>query len=118
MIEQYKINTFDDLCSLIQKIQEKENVTLWYRGHTNDTWEIIPSIQRSNLASKERIITHLFYHSATQISNDNNILYKIIIPSNKIDYFKNIIKTVGITDSYIFPDLEHIAKDVLDRHSN
>ena len=247
MIEQYKINTFDDLCSLIQKIQKKENVTLWYRGHTNDTWEIIPSIQRSNLASKERIITHSFYHSATQIANDNinytaydkwaakmqhygiptrlldwsysplvalyfatkefnssynidaciwillpsklnmiqnfgpyiypidsftaiemlkpaftnkninrtienkilacfstnndlrmysqqaaftihntnrklidynDILYKVIIPSNKIDYFKNIIKTVGITDSYIFPDLEHIAKDVLDRHSN
>lgn len=245
-MEQYVINTFDDLSSLIQKIQEKENVTLWYRGHTNGTWEIVPSIQRSNLINKERIITHSFYHSATQISDDNinytaydkwaakmqhygiptrlldwsysplialyfatkefnnlhsidaciwlllpsklnmiqnfgpyiypidsftalemlkpaftdknidntvenkilacfstnndlrmysqqaaftihnssrklidynDILYKIIIPYNRINYFKNILKTFGITDSYIFPDLEHIAKDVIDRHS-
>jgi hypothetical protein len=70
-MEQYKINTFDDLCNLIQCIQKKENVTLWYRGHSNDTWEIIPSIQRNNLVNKERIISHSFYHSATQISNDN-----------------------------------------------
>ena len=30
--------------------------------------------------------------------------------------FKDILNTLGITDSYIFPDLEHIAKDVLLRY--
>jgi hypothetical protein len=64
-MEQYKINTIDDLCNLIQYIHKKENVILWYRGHINATWEIIPSIQRSNLANKERIISHSFYHSVT-----------------------------------------------------
>jgi hypothetical protein len=48
----------------------------------------------------------------------NDVLYKVIIPCYKIDYFRNIVKTLGITDSYIFPDLEHISKDVLCRHSN
>lgn len=242
-MQQYEINTFDDLCNIIQNIQEKENSTLWYRGHVNNNWEILPSIQRTNLRNKERIISHSFYHSATQISDEkinyfaydkwvakmqhygiptrlldwsysplialyfatkeraadaciwillpsklnamqdfgpyiypidsctalemlkpafsdkdldrsvtdkilacfstNNdlrmysqqaaftihntknklidyfgILYKINIPYKKLDYFKNILNTVGITDSFIFPDLEHIAKDVLRRHSN
>lgn len=241
-----KINTFDNLCEIIQNIQNKENATLWYRGHTNHTWKVIPSIQRTNLMHKERVLTHSFYHSAAQISIDktsyksydkwvakmqhygiptrlldwsysplialyfatreseranttdaciwilipsklnmiqgfgpyiypidsftalemlkpaftnkgidvnvenkilacfstNNdlrmysqraaftihntnqkindyadILYKIIIPYNRISYFKNIVNIAGLTDSYVFPDLDHIAKDVLLRHS-
>lgn len=245
-VETYRITTFDDLCILIEDIHKTEKTTLWYRGQSNSSWEVIPSIQRTNLVDKERIISHSFYHSATQILNEkigytsydkwvaimqhygiptrmldwsysplialffatqetnispgtdasiwillpsnlnmsqgfgpyiypidsftalemlkpaftnnnvddtvenkilacfstNNdlrmysqqaaftihntlnkladykdILYKAIIPYERINYFKNIVHTVGITESYIFPDLEHIAKDVLAKHS-
>lgn len=58
------------------------------------------------------------HNTSRKLIDYNDILYKVIIPCNKIDYFKNMLKTVGITDSFIFPDLEHIAKDVLNRHSN
>lgn len=241
-----RIKTFDCLCDIIQNIQNKENATLWYRGHKNYTWQVIPSIQRTNLMHKERILSHSFYHSATQISTDSinytsydkwvakmqhygiptrlldwsysplvalyfatrefdststtdaciwilipsklntiqgfgpyiypidsftalemlkpaftdknidanienkilacfstnndlrmytqraaftihntnykltdydDILHKIIIPYDRINYFKNIVNTVGLTDSYIFPDFEHISIDVLRRHS-
>lgn len=247
-MKESKINTFDNLCDIIQNIQNGENdTTLWYRGHANHTWQVIPSIQRTNLVHKERILSHSFYHSATQISTDkvsfksydkwvakmqhygiptrlldwsysplvalyfatrkfdstgttdaciwilkpsklnmfedfgpyiypidsftalemlkpaftdkninlstenkilacfstNNdlrmysqraaftihntnrkltdyadILHKVTIPYNRISYFRNIVNTVGLTDSYIFPDLEHIAKDILLRHSH
>lgn len=245
-MKESKITTFDNLCDIIQNIQNEENATLWYRGHANHTWEVIPSIQRTKLMHKERILSHSFYHSATQISADtieytsydkwaakmqhyglptrlldwsysplvalyfatrefdnisttdaciwilipsklnmiqgfgpyvypidsstalemlkpaftdkdidaskenkilscfstNNdlrmysqraaftihntnqklidyadILHKVVIPYNRINYFKNIVNTVGLTDKYVFPDLEHIAKDIVHRYS-
>lgn len=44
---------------------------MWYRGHANENWDVLPSIQRNNLYDKERIISHSFYHSATQISSES-----------------------------------------------
>ena len=55
-MKQYEVNTFDELCNIIQSIHKKENRTLWYRGHANNSWEILPSIQRTNLLDKGHII--------------------------------------------------------------
>ena len=42
----------------------------------------------------------------------DNMLYKIIIPQTRKQYFINSLKNLGITESFIYPDLEHICRDL------
>lgn len=243
-MKQYVANSLEDLCMYIQEIKLSEETTLWYRGHSDLLWDLVPSIQRNGIERKEQIITHSFYHSVSQVSDENisityydkwitkmqhyglptrlldwsyspliaiyfatiipyseckndaciwillpsklnnsqgfgnyiypidshtaiemikpaftevgeniindkilacfstnndlrmysqqaaftvhnttkklidfkDFLYKIIIPISKIKYFKSTIRTLGITEKFVFPDLEHIAKDILNRY--
>lgn len=47
---------------------------------------------------------------------NNKYIYKIVIPKENKNYFRNILKTMDFTESLLFPDIEHIAKNVIDRH--
>ncbi len=42
----------------------------------------------------------------------DDMLYKIIIPNNKKKYFIESLSVFGITESYVYPDLDHISKDL------
>lgn len=41
-----------------------------------------------------------------------NMLYKIVIPSDRKKYFIDSLRVFGITEGSIYPDLDHISKDL------
>lgn len=43
---------------------------------------------------------------------DNNTLYKIIIPAETRNYFLYSLEIFGITESFVYPDLDHISHDL------
>lgn len=44
---------------------------------------------------------------------DDETLYKIIIPKSRKEYFIKSLRLFGITEGSIYPDLDHISKDLL-----
>ena len=46
----------------------------------------------------------------------DNMLYKIIIPSSRKEYFIQSLRAFGITESFVYPDLEHISKDLRNQY--
>lgn len=43
---------------------------------------------------------------------DLHTLYKIIIPANRKKYFFDSLRVFGITESFVYPDLDHISHDL------
>lgn len=43
---------------------------------------------------------------------DDNMLYKIIVPSHRKKYFIDSLRVLGITEGSVYPDLEHISNDL------
>jgi hypothetical protein len=43
---------------------------------------------------------------------DSDTLYKIIIPKNRRNYFLDSLRVFGITESFVYPDLDHISNDL------
>lgn len=43
---------------------------------------------------------------------DDETLYKIIIPRDRKEYFIKSLRVFGITEGSIYPDLDHISKDL------
>lgn len=55
-----------DLGQLIEAISEiAENEILWYRGHGNQNWELIPSVQRTPYFGQEQYLANDFYMKAS-----------------------------------------------------
>lgn len=48
----------------------------------------------------------------------DDMLYKIIVPSERKPYFYNCIKLLGITPSFIYPTKEYISRDILKRFAD
>lgn len=44
---------------------------------------------------------------------DDRTLYKIVIPKDRKQYFIDSLRVFGITESYVYPDLDHISKDLI-----
>ncbi len=47
---------------------------------------------------------------------DDNMLYKIIIPRDRKKYFIDSLRVLGITESTVYPDLDHISSDLRDSY--
>ncbi len=43
---------------------------------------------------------------------DENMLYKIIIPCDRKKYFIDSLRVLGITESFVYPDLDHRSADL------
>ena len=77
---QYVANCFNDFCEIIEELNLNTipqlsnrlgtDATLWYRGQSNANWPIKPSISRGNLLESEQMLSHSFYHGASQIIAD------------------------------------------------
>ena len=50
-----KITSIGEMISVIKDIisDKRFNYLLWYRGHSDESWELSPSVQRGNYAKKE-----------------------------------------------------------------
>lgn len=66
MIE-YTVRSIDDLMIVIRILLNKRNERLWFRGQQDASWELIPSVQRNDLSSRESYITNDFYIRSKQI---------------------------------------------------
>lgn len=44
-------------------------------------------------------------------------IFNIIVKADKKPYFRKILKTLDFTESLLFPDIDHIAKQVLERYT-
>lgn len=47
---------------------------------------------------------------------DENMLYKIIIPCERKKYFIDSLHVLGITESFVYPDLDHISADLREQY--
>ena len=47
---------------------------------------------------------------------DDNYAYTIIIPKHKKFYFRKVLSYLDIKESFLFPDLTHVAKQTIKRH--
>ena len=55
-MKQYVANSLEDLCMYIQEIKLSEETTLWYRGHSDLLWDLVPSIQRNGIEKKNKLL--------------------------------------------------------------
>ena len=73
----FVVNNIEELFQAFESIKKiienrringmSKSFTLWYRGQPNNSWQLIPSIQRGNIKTSEQIVCHSFYHRANQL---------------------------------------------------
>ena len=44
---------------------------------------------------------------------DETMLYRMLIPAGRRDYFLESLRSFGITESFVYPDMDHISSDLL-----
>jgi hypothetical protein len=62
------IHSLGELIEVIGGLKSQE--VLWYRGHENQDWELIPSVQREEYAGKEQYLANDFYMKASVTLRD------------------------------------------------
>lgn len=95
----YTINDLNDLCTIIESINDNvineisermiTKPTLWYRGQANSDWPISPSICRNNNRKSEQVLCHSFYHGASQIMPQK-------IPKGSYDQWITLMQHYGL----------------------
>jgi hypothetical protein len=55
---------------------------------------------------------HGNHRSFDKLPRIDNFLYKLLIPKENKDQLKNQLKQIGVTESNLFPDLDHLASDI------
>jgi len=96
---EYVIYDLNDLCKVIEKINETAinevshhmitKATLWYRGQANYKWCALPSICRENNKISEQVLCHSFYHGAAQILTNK-------IPRDSYDQWITMMQHYGL----------------------
>lgn len=59
---------------------------------------------------------HNTYRKLTDIC-DSDMLYKLVIPKERRKYFLESLDYLGINQSFIYPDMEHIACEIKKRYT-
>lgn len=70
MIREETIQCLDEFVSLITRIDDEQSYRMWYRGQSDYSWELVPSIQRADNMGKhyEQYITTNFMIQAMRLN--------------------------------------------------
>ena len=63
----YTANTIGELIKVIEKLPDQ---TVWYRGHSDISWPLIPSVQRPEYHGQEQTLANDFYMKASVTLRD------------------------------------------------
>lgn len=106
------INSIGDLISVIKLINPDQNSILWFRGHSDKDWHLIPSVQRENYQKSEQSLMNDFYMRATvslkeKPSYDNysgwiSIMQHFGLPTRLLDWSQSpLIAAFFATNEYL-----------------
>ena len=78
------------------------------------TMVLIAAATENNLRMYSQHSNFTVHNSLQRLDEicDENMLYKIIIPSYRKKYFIESLRAFGITESFVYPDLDHISSDL------
>ena len=62
------INNIEELICFIKKLSSKN--TIWYRGHSDADWPLVPSVQREPYKENEQMLANDFYMRASVTLKD------------------------------------------------
>lgn len=65
MINDKIITSIGDLISEIKLIYSEQNYLLWFRGHSDKDWDLVPSVHRENYEKNEQFLMNDFYMRAS-----------------------------------------------------
>ena len=63
IMKEYCIHNMEELIAIISSFPADK--TIWYRGHGDISWPLIPSVQREEYLGKEQYLTNDFYMKAS-----------------------------------------------------
>lgn len=66
-MEEFTIQSIDDLMKVIQELHHRQNDRLWFRGQQDASWDLVPSVKRGCFPARENFITNDFYIRVKQI---------------------------------------------------
>lgn len=62
-----------DMIEKIKNLNNENNDLLWFRGHSVESWELVPSVQRGNYKKVEqRLLNEFLMKSAISMKNSPN----------------------------------------------
>ena len=64
-MKEYIANNLRELISIVNDLYPRGKYYLWYRGHLNAQWELVPSVQRGSYAANEQHMAIDFYMRAS-----------------------------------------------------
>ena len=67
-MEEYCIHNIGELIQIIRSFPADK--TIWYRGHSDISWTLVPSVQREGYLWKEQYLTNDFYMKASVTLRD------------------------------------------------
>ncbi|WDV48186.1 FRG domain-containing protein [Clostridiaceae bacterium M8S5] len=64
------IDSLGELVQEVKSIYESSNELIWYRGHADKEWELVPSVQRLKESESEQYLSNDFYMKASTTLSD------------------------------------------------
>lgn len=101
------------------RITQIANIAVTNTSHDKTNKILAFQNQHFDLRQMVQLSEFTIHGTPTPIENLDNwdkFLYKIIVPKEIKYNLKNSLGLLGITRSYLFPDLENLAKELIEMH--
>ncbi len=89
-----------------------------HHNHELDDRILACSSTENNLRMYSQQANFTVHNSLQRLEDicDDNTLYKIVIPHERKKYFIDSLRVFGITEGSIYPDLDHISRDLKNQY--